>query len=86
MGELLSWQRLYREYVHTCMIPSAVSPNRTRYTFFIDPDQLAALRQIKQDVGIPESEQIRRALNEWLSKRDSPHKTAKRSARTARKV
>ena len=75
-----------REYIHTCMIRPAVSPNRTRYTFFVDPDQLAALRQIKQDFGIPESEQIRRALNEWLSTRDRRQKTAKPSARTPRKA
>ena len=48
------------------MIRTVVNPNRTRYTFFIDPDQLATLRQIKQDVGVPESEQIRRAINQWL--------------------
>ena len=68
------------------MMRTAVSPNRTRYTFFIDPDQLAALRHIKQDIGIPESEQIRRALDAWLSERDSPKKTRTRRARMQRKA
>ena len=46
----------------------AVSP-RTRYTFFIDDDRRAALASIKARDGISESEQIRRAIDEWLKKK-----------------
>jgi hypothetical protein len=39
---------------------------RTRYTFFIDADQRAALAAIKERDGISESEQIRRAIRAWI--------------------
>jgi len=40
---------------------------RARYTFFIDPEQKDALREIKERDGIPESEQIRRAIAKWVT-------------------
>jgi hypothetical protein len=40
---------------------------RRRYTFFIDPDQRAALAAIKVRDGISESEQIRRAVTAWIA-------------------
>ena len=43
-----------------------MAPDRTRYTFFIDPDLREALAAIKERDGIPESEQIRRAVRAWL--------------------
>ena len=43
----------------------SVAP-RTRYNFFIEDEQRAALRVIKERDGIPESEQIRRAIDLWL--------------------
>ena len=39
---------------------------RKRYTFFIDADQRAAIAKVKERDGIPESEQIRRAIAGWL--------------------
>jgi len=42
---------------------------RTRYTFFIDAPLLAALRKVKERDGVPEAEQIRRALRAWLQER-----------------
>lgn len=42
---------------------------RARYTFYIDDDQRAALSAIKERDGISESEQIRRAVQEWIAKR-----------------
>jgi hypothetical protein len=42
---------------------------RTRYNFFIDDEQRAGLQAIKARDGIPESEQIRRAVDEWLEKK-----------------
>lgn len=54
---------------------------RTRYTFFIDDDQREALGVIKGRDGISESEQIRRALNEWI-RRNSVQKTGDRMIAT----
>ena len=39
------------------------------YTFAIDPDLAEALKRVKADDGIGESEQIRRALREWFERR-----------------
>jgi hypothetical protein len=47
----------------------SVTP-RTRYNFFIDDEQRDALRAIKARDGVPESEQIRRAIDEWIEKKD----------------
>ena len=46
-------------------------PNRTKepYAFWISPDQKAALRAIKDRDGIPVSEQIRRAIDQWLEEK-----------------
>lgn len=44
-------------------------PSRTRYTFFIDADQRAGLAAIKERDGVPESEQIRRAIKVWLEQK-----------------
>jgi hypothetical protein len=37
--------------------------------FFIDAEIAAGLKNIKEREGIPEGEQIRRAVREWLIKR-----------------
>ena len=42
---------------------------RNRYTFFIDDDQRLVLTAIKERDGISESEQIRRAIKDWIEKR-----------------
>jgi ribbon-helix-helix protein len=42
---------------------------RERYNFLIDAEQREGLRRIKERDGIPESEQIRRAIDEWLEKK-----------------
>lgn len=61
-----------------------VSPKKL-YSFFIDPELLAGLRVIKDRDGIGESEQIRRAVAEWL-KKAGVTKTAPRRAPTRRKA
>jgi hypothetical protein len=40
-----------------------------RYNFMIDAEQRDGLRRIKESEGIPESEQIRRAIDDWLRKK-----------------
>lgn len=39
------------------------------YTFPIEEDLAVALKRLKQRDGIPEAEQIRRALRRWLTKK-----------------
>ncbi len=53
---------------------------RSRYTFFIDDEQRSALRAIKERDGIPESEQIRRAIAEWVRARGADKTERKRAA------
>jgi len=55
---------------------------RARYTFFIDSEQREGLRQIKERDGIPESEQIRRAVTEWLAKKGVNVKAQSKRAET----
>jgi hypothetical protein len=45
-----------------------VTPRRL-YNFRIDPDLDAGLKVVKDREGIPESEQIRRAVRAWLTRR-----------------
>jgi hypothetical protein len=40
-----------------------------RYTFWIGVDQAAELKQIKTRDGIPEAEQLRRAIAAWIQTR-----------------
>jgi len=47
----------------------ATIPKRA-YTLKIDPDLLAALREVKERDGISESEQIRRGIRLWLATKD----------------
>ena len=58
---------------------------RTRYNFFIEDHQRDRLREVKERDGIPESEQIRRAIDEWLEKK-GVKKAAPRRASTRRKA
>jgi integrase len=43
--------------------------SRRRHTFWIDEQQAAGLKAIKDRDGIPEAEQFRRAIAHWLSSR-----------------
>lgn len=58
---------------------------RKRYSFFINENQAAGLKLVKESEGISEAEQIRQALNEWLRKRGAL-KTAPRRGGTRRKA
>jgi len=42
---------------------------RRKYSFYIDDDQAEGLKAVKERDGVLESEQIRRALNDWLEKK-----------------
>jgi hypothetical protein len=52
---------------------------RLRYNFLIDQAQRDALRDIKEREGIPESEQIRRAIDDWLARRGTKRAERKRA-------
>ena len=69
------------------MARSTKKPNRSKepYAFWISPDQKAALRAIKARVGIPVSEQIRRAIDQWLAE-NAPEKAVPRRRGTRRRV
>lgn len=58
---------------------------RTRYNFFIEDAQREGLRQVKERDGIPEAEQIRRAIDAWLEQK-GVSKAALRRAPTRRKA
>lgn len=58
---------------------------RTRYNFFIDAEAREGLRAVKEKDGIPEAEQIRRAIAEWLERRGVTKKAGPRRAVTRRK-
>ena len=59
---------------------------RRKYSFYIDDEQADALKRIKERDGVLESEQIRRALNDWIEKKGVTVKATSRRARTRRKV
>jgi hypothetical protein len=49
---------------------TAVAPSRKKQTAFrIEPEILDGLQRVKARDGIPLSEQVRRALREWLGRR-----------------
>ena len=52
---------------------------RRLYNFRIDPELDAGLKAVKARDGISESEQIRRALQEWLKKRGLVKRDRKRA-------
>jgi len=45
---------------------SEMTPTKKLYSFWIDPQHLEGLKAVKERDGILPSEQIRRALADWL--------------------
>jgi len=58
---------------------------KARYQFMIEPAQRDALRQIKQDSGVPEGEQIRRAIDFWLKAQGVTSKADRKRAVTRKR-
>lgn len=54
----------------------------------LDPDLLDGMRRVRERVGIPVSEQIRRAIRDWLRQFDEPPatKTARKRADTRKRA
>ena len=65
------------------MADFALVKPRKRYTFWIDDEQSQGLKVVKERDGVLESEQIRRAINDWLKKRGV---TQKRTARPRKRA
>jgi hypothetical protein len=65
-------------------MPSAVGRTRSITTVYLDDDLREGLKVVKAAVGIPEAEQIRRALRRWLEEHDAFAPRAKVS-RTGRR-
>ena len=62
-----------------------MTPSDKKQTAFrIDPDILQGLQEIKSRVGIPMSEQVRRALRAWLEQQEV-RKTERRRAGTRKR-
>jgi len=61
-----------------------MSVTRTRFNFFIEDEQREGLRAIEEARGIPKSEQIRRAIDEWL-KREGVTKAERKRAVTRKR-
>ena len=55
-----------------------MTPVKRRYTFWINDTEAEGLRRVKDEEGIPESEQIRRAIREWLRKKGVTKSARKR--------
>ena len=58
---------------------------RQRYGFWIDPTQRDGLRHVKERDGILESEQIRRAIDDWLEKKGLSVKAERKRAVTRKR-
>jgi hypothetical protein len=59
---------------------------RSRYNFFLDEDQKAALNQIRERDGITQSEQIRRAIRQWIDDHGVTETKTKRKRKTKKKA
>jgi hypothetical protein len=57
---------------------------RKRATFWIDDKQREGLKAVKERDGVLESEQIRRAINDWLEKKGVTTKTPRPRGRRPR--
>ncbi len=53
---------------------------RRKYSFWIDDVQAEGLKAVKERDGVLESEQIRRAINDWLEKKGVMKSERKRAA------
>ena len=57
---------------------------RKKYSFWIDDEQASGLKVVKARDGVLESEQIRRAINDWLQKKGVT-KTGRKRAGTRKR-
>ncbi len=58
---------------------------KVRFNFWLDEEQREGLRAAKQRDGVPESEQIRRAIAEWLERKGVMEKAGRKRAATRKR-
>ena len=58
---------------------------RRKYSFWIDDDQAAGLKRVKERDGVLESEQIRRAIGAWLQQKGVIRKAERKRATTRKR-
>jgi hypothetical protein len=58
---------------------------RKKYSFWIDDEQAEGLKVVKERDGVLESEQIRRAIRDWLEKKGVSVKSERPRAATRRR-
>ena len=80
MAPSASCQDIYRTYIHRY----DVSPKKL-YSFWITGRQAEGLKAVKSATDITESEQIRRALDDWLEKNAATLKADRKRARTRKR-
>jgi Ribbon-helix-helix protein, copG family len=68
--------------IYVCLYKLMAMVRRRLTSFAIDSDLAAALKLVKERDGVNESEQIRRALREWLEDKGALKKTDRKRATT----
>jgi hypothetical protein len=63
---------------------TSVSPKQ-RFQVMLEPEQLAALRQIEEETGAPVGEQIRRAIDQALQEKGVTVKSERKRAATRKR-
>jgi hypothetical protein len=58
---------------------------RSRYNFWIDDELREGLKVVRERDGVLESEQIRRAIRDWLQKKGVSVKAERKRADTRRR-
>jgi hypothetical protein len=58
---------------------------RKKYSFWIDDEQADGLKAVKERDGVLESEQIRRAIDDWLTKKGVKAKADRKRASTRKR-
>ena len=59
--------------------------HRKLYSFWIDPEQAVGLKTVKERDGVPESEQIRRAIQAWITQKGDSQKSDRKRAGTRKR-
>ena len=72
-------EKAWRERV-VCNTNDTMAPTERVITFRPDEDILTAMEKLRDEEGIPFSQQIRRALREWLVQKGVMQSARKRAA------
>ena len=75
---------LERAYLHVATLGVIVTPKRLT-NFRIDSELLEGMESMRDRDGVPVSEQVRRAIRQWLDSKGVKVKPPSRRAETRRK-